>query len=166
MYAIKNKTKRGRTFLDTLKSVSHLFHHSRAAFLTGFLATGLLLAGKGATSIHSSVFASTIASGQESTEGEALFSTKIKPVLDGQCLRCHGSSLPRGGLRVDSREALLQGGGRGPAIVPGHPEQSLLIEAVHQTGELKMPRRGKLSDEEIQALTDWVKVGAPWPKAQ
>jgi mono/diheme cytochrome c family protein len=166
MYVMKNKTKRGRTFLDILKSVSHLFHHRREAFLTGFLATGLLLVGKGISSMQRSVFASTVASGQESTEGEALFATKIKPVLDGQCLRCHGSSLPRGGLRVDSREALLQGGGRGPAIVPGYPEQSLLIEAVQQIGELKMPRKGKLSDEEIQALTDWVKVGAPWPKAQ
>jgi mono/diheme cytochrome c family protein len=161
---MKNKAQRGRTSMDTLKSITHSFRNRRATFLTGLLAAGLLT-GKGTSSIHSSVFASTIASGQESTQGDTLFTTKIKPVLDGQCLRCHGSSLPRGGLRVDSREALLQGGGRGPAIVPGHPEQSLLIEAVHQTGELKMPRKGKLSDEEIEALADWIKAGAPWPKA-
>lgn len=166
MRTMKNKAQKGRTSLITLKSATYSFRNRRTVFLTGFLVAGLLLAGKGTSSIHSSVFASTVASGQDSTGGDALFTAKIKPVLDGQCLRCHGPSLPRGGLRVDSREALLQGGGRGPAIVPGHPEQSLLIEAVHQTGELKMPRRGKLSDEEIQALTDWIKVGAPWPKAQ
>jgi len=166
MHAKKNKAKSEHTSLDILKAISHSLHKRRASFLTGFLAAGLLLASEGTSLIRGSVFASTGVSEQEFTEGDTLFITKVKPVLDGQCLRCHGSSLPRGGLRVDSREALLQGGGRGPAIVPGHPEQSLLIEAVNQTGELKMPRKGKLSDEEIQALADWVKVGAPWPKDQ
>ena len=71
-----------------------------------------------------------------------------------------------GGLRVDSRERLLQGGKSGPAMMPGDPDKSLLIQAVRQTGDLKMPKGGKLKPEEVQALTEWVKMGAPWPETK
>ena len=69
------------------------------------------------------------------------------------------------GLRVDSLAALLKGGNSGPAIVPGDPDKSLLIQAVKQSGELKMPKGGHLKPEEIGVLTDWVKMGAPWPSS-
>ena len=68
-----------------------------------------------------------------------------------------------GGLRLDSREGLLKGGKSGPAVVPGNPDKSLLIQAVRQTGDLKMPQGGKLKPEEVQTLVEWVKMGAPWP---
>lgn len=97
-------------------------------------------------------------------EGEQLFSEKVKPILKRKCGKCHGEDDARSGLRVDSREALLCGGHRGPAIALGRPGDSLLIQSVLQTGELKMPRRGKLSPEEIQALSDWIRDGAPWPQ--
>ena len=71
-----------------------------------------------------------------------------------------------GGLRVDSREALLTGGDSGPAIVPGDTEKSLLIEAVRQRGDLKMPKGGRLSDQEIADLEAWVKAGAVWSEMQ
>ncbi len=63
-----------------------------------------------------------------------------------------------------SREALLAGGGRGPAIVPGDADNSLLIQAVRQSGELKMPPGSKLADEEIATLEKWVADGAVWPQ--
>jgi hypothetical protein len=50
--------------------------------------------------------------------------------------------------------------------MPGDPDKSLLIQAVRQSGDLKMPKGGKLKPAEIQALTDWVKMGAPWPEAK
>jgi hypothetical protein len=102
---------------------------------------------------------------QQRADGERLFSEKVKPVLHRKCGKCHGEDDARSGLRVDSREALLCGGHRGPAIAPGNPADSLLIRSVLQTGELKMPRRGKLAPEEIQALSDWIADGAPWPQA-
>ena len=69
-----------------------------------------------------------------------------------------------GGLRLDSREAMLKGGKSGAAVVPGKPEQSLLIQAVAQTNaRLKMPPMGKLSGDDIAALTSWVGDGAEWP---
>ncbi len=66
---------------------------------------------------------------------------------------------------MDSLQALLKGGNSGPAIVPGDPEKSLLIEAVRQTGELKMPKGGKLKPEDVEVLVEWVKMGAPWPSS-
>ena len=101
---------------------------------------------------------------QQRVEGEHLFSEKVKPLLNRRCGKCHGQDDARSGLRVDSREALLCGGHRGPAIAPGNPSDSLLIQSILQTGELKMPRRGKLSPEEIEYLSDWIADGAPWPQ--
>src|SRR5262249_30642775 len=70
-----------------------------------------------------------------------------------------------GGLRLDSRAAMLSGGKRGPAIDPGKPGNSLLIKAIsHELPDLKMPMGTKLGEAEIRALTEWVADGAPWPE--
>jgi hypothetical protein len=100
----------------------------------------------------------------ERAEGEQLFREKVKPILSRRCNKCHGEDDARSGLRVDSREALICGGHRGPAIELGNPNESLLIHSVQQTGDLKMPQRGKLSPEDVKALADWIKDGAPWPQ--
>ena len=89
------------------------------------------------------------------------FETKVRPVLANNCLDCH-TDMRSGGLRLDSREAMLKGGKSGPALVPGDPEKSLLIQAVRQTGALKMPKGGKLTAAEIDGLVEWVKSGAVW----
>jgi hypothetical protein len=96
------------------------------------------------------------------TDQATFFESKIRPVFATKCLTCHGD-LKMGGLRLDSREAVLKGGDSGPAITPGDPDKSLLIQAVRQTGKLKMPQGGKLSTTEISDLEAWVKMGAPWP---
>src|SRR5476649_234517 len=91
------------------------------------------------------------------------FETSVRPVLAANCYDCHADER-MGGLRLDSRDGLLKGGKSGPALVPGDPEKSLLIEAVRQTREtLKMPKGGRLRSDEIEALTVWVRAGAMWP---
>jgi len=100
-----------------------------------------------------------------SSVGEDFFENKIRPIFANVCSNCHGDTATSG-LRVFSRDTLLQGGRRGPAIVPNEPEKSLLIQAVRQTGDLKMPKGGKLTPEEVQNLTQWVKMGAPWPQSR
>ena len=100
-----------------------------------------------------------------SSVGEEFFENKIRPIFANVCSNCHGDTATSG-LRVFSRDTLLQGGRRGPAIVPNDPEKSLLIQAVRQTGDLKMPKGGKLTPEEVQNLTEWVKMGAPWPQSR
>src|ERR1051325_8832950 len=69
------------------------------------------------------------ARGDESPVGEE-FLTRVWPLLDRACVKCHGAEKQKGGLRLDSREAALKGGDTGPAIVPGHPEKSLLLKLV------------------------------------
>jgi mono/diheme cytochrome c family protein len=92
------------------------------------------------------------------------FENNIRPILANNCYSCHGDATS-GGLKLDSREALLKGGEHGTVLVPGDPDKSLIITAVHQTTALKMPKGGKLSSQEVADLTVWVKHGAGWPKS-
>lgn len=95
------------------------------------------------------------------------FENKIRPVLSRNCYQCHSVHAERvkGGLLLDSRAASLRGGDTGPAVVPGHPEQSLLIKAIRYTdSDLQMPPRKKLSDEQIADLEKWIAMGAPDPR--
>ena len=96
-------------------------------------------------------------------DGTDLFESEVRPLLLKQCIRCHGPKKQEASLRVDSRQALSQGGDSGPAIVRGEPQASLLIKAVRRSGDLEMPPEEKLSDREVKALEHWIKLGAPWP---
>ncbi len=91
------------------------------------------------------------------------FEKHVRPLLVTRCVRCHGPAKQSGGLRLDSRAALLEGGDSGPALVPGKPAASLLIKAVGRAGDLKMPPKEKLPPGQIESLTRWVARGAPWP---
>ncbi len=90
------------------------------------------------------------------------FEKQVRPVLVSKCVSCHGPSQQFSSLRVDSREALLKGGNRGPAIIPGDAKLSLLAKAIRHDG-LKMPVGGKLADAEIASIENWITTGAPWP---
>ncbi|MBM3775141.1 MAG: DUF1549 domain-containing protein, partial [Acidobacteria bacterium] len=98
-------------------------------------------------------------------EAAEFFEQRVRPVLAKHCFACHtGSRL--GGLRMDSREDILKGGNNGPALVPGNPDQSLLVQAVRRTHErFKMPPTGQLAAEEVTSLERWVKAGAIWPES-
>jgi hypothetical protein len=92
------------------------------------------------------------------------FEKQVRPLLAKSCYECHGPTKKRGGLRLDSRAALLAGGDSGPALVPGQPDKSRLVQAVHYDNEtLRMPPKGKLPEKQVAVLTAWVKMGAPWP---
>lgn len=102
--------------------------------------------------------------GEES--GGELFEKAIRPVLVEKCYSCHSSASksPKGGLRLDSVSAIRKGGSSGEAVVPGKPEESLLIDAIaHAEGVSVMPPSGKLPDRTIADFRRWVEVGAPMP---
>src|SRR6476469_6442058 len=92
---------------------------------------------------------------------EQFFRDQALPVLKRHCFECHShaSGKAKGGLVLDSRSGWEKGGDSGPAIVPGKPGESLLIQAVRYDG-LEMPPKGKLAPEAIAALENWVKMGA------
>jgi len=101
----------------------------------------------------------------QSASAPDYFELKIRPLLASNCYACHTDSA-LGGLRLDSRESMLKGGSRGPSLVPGDPDKSILIQAVRQTDpKLKMPMGAKLKDSEVEDLVAWVKAGAIWPKS-
>src|SRR5262245_48660568 len=100
----------------------------------------------------------------EPADSPEFFATRIRPILTEHCFKCHGDTKgkePKGGLRLDSRSAILKGGDNGTALVPGEPNKSRLIEAVRYLNtDLQMPPKGKLPDAAIDELAAWVKAGA------
>lgn len=107
--------------------------------------------------------------GQEAPRDDAtkieFFEKKVRPVLIDNCYTCHSADTnAKGELRVDDRNGLLQGGSSGAAVVPGDPENSLLIQAISYTDDsLKMPPKKQLTPEQVADLTQWIKDGAAWP---
>ena len=106
------------------------------------------------------------APGEPSPVDVEFFETRIRPVLAVNCYSCHGPDKQFNALRLDSRKAMLVGGKRGPAVVAGKPDASLLVQAVrHDDSQmgLQMPMGGKLAETEVEALAEWVRRGAFWP---
>jgi hypothetical protein len=100
-------------------------------------------------------------------EQEQFFEAKIRPVLVTHCGKCHASTALklRAGLRLDSREGLRKGGDSGPAIVPGQPDESLLLRAIRYRDEdLRMPPKGKFPDAVVADFEAWIRMGAPDPR--
>ena len=95
------------------------------------------------------------------------FEKKIRPLLIDNCINCHSAENGgKGGLRVDDRNGLIEGGGRGFAVIPGKPEASLLIKAVKHQNGLEMPPKKQLTDEQIADLEKWILEGATWPSEE
>ena len=90
------------------------------------------------------------------------FEIHVRPVLLKHCVKCHGEQKAEGGLRLTRRQDLLQGGDSGPALIPGKPDESLLVEAIHYES-LEMPPEAPLSAKQIAAIESWIADGAPWP---
>jgi hypothetical protein len=97
------------------------------------------------------------------------FEAKIRPVLADNCYKCHSRDADKikGGLMLDTREGMLHGGDTGPAITPGKPEDSLIVDAVsYKDADLQMPPKGaKLPDNVIADITEWIRRGAPDPRS-
>jgi hypothetical protein len=108
------------------------------------------------------------AAGTPSAEGIEFFEKKIRPILATQCYLCHSqeSDPLQGGLYLDSKEGLLRGGKSGaPAVVPGKPEESLLVTALRHTNkDLKMPPGEPLPADQVEAFIEWIRMGAPDPR--
>jgi cytochrome c553 len=106
-------------------------------------------------------------SAAEDEEGIRFFEKEIRPLLVEHCYKCHGPKKQESDLRVDTLQGMLDGGGTGPAVVPGEPQQSLMLHALdYQDEELQMPPDERLSDRQIASITRWIETGAPHPEAK
>jgi cytochrome c553 len=95
------------------------------------------------------------------------FERSIRPLLAKHCYECHSAetSAENGHLALDGRNGLISGGDRGPVLVPGKPDESLLVNAVRYADpKLQMPPDGKLSNEEIDLVIRWIERGAFVPE--
>ena len=106
------------------------------------------------------------AAGATDAPGVEFFEKRVRPLLVERCWDCHSSESAESELRLDSLNGMLQGGMRGPAIVMGEPEKSLLVSAIRHGERLKMPPKEKLTTRQIADLVAWVRMGSPWPNAQ
>ncbi len=110
--------------------------------------------------LAATTFAGDKASSQSTAAQLQFFESQVRPILVESCQGCHGSAKIKAGLRLDSRSATIAGGESGPAVVAGKPAESLLVERI-ASGD--MPPKGKLPQRQVEALTRWVEMGAPWP---
>ncbi len=88
---------------------------------------------------------------------DEFFEKKIRPLLAENCFKCHSGPKPKGHLALDSRAGMLKGGDTGPALMPGEPGKSLIAKAIsYGDPELRMPPRGKLSNQQIADVAAWI----------
>src|SRR2546421_336807 len=100
--------------------------------------------------------------------GVEFFEKRIRPALVEHCYACHSqeakknsSKKLKGGLLLDNPADILKGGDSGPTVVPGETKKSLLLQALRQEDDLRMPPKGKLSEAVIADFVRWVEMGAP-----
>lgn len=135
-----------------------LFQRSRVGRLGSGSVTSVILAI--ATLGHPAGSAGGEPRGEIRAAREQFFEKSVRPLLAENCYSCHSAKKQKGGLRLDSLEAILKGGESGPALVPGKPGESLLVEAINYDG-LEMPPTGKLPPEKVAVLSRWVFLGIP-----
>ena len=104
----------------------------------------------------------------ESQTGIAFFESKVRPILIEHCYKCHstGAGASEGAFQLDTRNAIRKGGDRGPSLIPGDPQGSMLLTAMsHADPDLKMPpKRDRLPDAVIADFKKWIEMGAPDPR--
>lgn len=104
---------------------------------------------------------------QSSAATPEFYTTRVKPILDANCARCHGGFNHRGGLKMDTRAGMLKGGKDGAVIVPGDPAKSLLVSLIRHEGKVSEPmppNKPKISDADIATIEEWIKAGALMPE--
>ena len=110
------------------------------------------------------IFVISMSVASAADKDSAFFDKRVAPILTRRCLGCHNNELNDGNISFVDRASLLKGGPHGPAVVPGNPESSVLIQAIQHTGDVRMPPGPRLSAREIAILTEWVARGAAWGK--
>ena len=99
---------------------------------------------------------------------DAFFTTKVWPIIDKNCTSCHGADKQKGKLRLDSRDGWIKGGEDGPIVVEGAPEKSdviLAIKYMAKDDDHNMPpkKKTRLTADQVDMLSQWIKAGLPWP---
>src|SRR6266850_2933628 len=95
--------------------------------------------------------------------GVEYYETKIRPLFVAKCQACHGPAQRMAGLDLSSAAGFQKGASSGPLVNGSDPMQSRLMRAIGYQGQIKMPPAGKLTEDEIASVREWVRMGSPWP---
>ncbi|MBB5344596.1 c-type cytochrome domain-containing protein [Tunturibacter empetritectus] len=111
----------------------------------------------------------TVQAAQDEAAKPEFYTTRVQPILQANCYRCHGGINHRGGLNIQTRAGMLKGGHDGSVLIPGDPASSLLVRLIRHEGPAKdpmpmPPKQPKLSDADIATVEQWVKAGAIMPE--
>lgn len=111
-------------------------------------------------------FVITSAAADMTPDQRAFFESKIRPVLVKQCYECHSQGAKKigGKLLLDAPSEMIVGGESGPSLIPGNPDDSLIVQAVRYDG-IEMPPKKRLPETIVNDFVEWVKMGAPDPRA-
>jgi cytochrome c len=109
------------------------------------------------------------AAGQNEAAKPEFYTTKVQPIFQANCYKCHGGMNHRGGLSIQTRAGMLKGGHEGPVLVPGDPAKSLLVRLIRHEGPANdpmpmPPKQPKISDADIATVEQWVRAGAITPE--
>jgi cytochrome c len=109
------------------------------------------------------------AAGQNEAAKPEFYTTKVQPIFQANCYKCHGGMNHRGGLSIQTRAGMLKGGHEGPVLVPGDPAKSLLVRLIRHEGPANdpmpmPPKQPKISDADIATVEQWVRAGAIMPE--
>jgi cytochrome c len=109
------------------------------------------------------------AAGQEEAAKPEFYTSKVQPIFQANCYRCHGGMNHRGGLNIQTRAGMMKGGHDGQVLFPGDPAKSLLVRLIRHEGPANdpmpmPPKLPKISDEDIDTVERWVRAGAIMPE--
>ena len=138
---------------------------SRSWLLCGWL-MALLLQPSAANAEETDAAQPAVAAPIAAAEGERFFEDRVRPILAEHCQGCHGADKQHGGLRLDSWTSLSETSDSAPVVIAGDADASLLIRAVRREEGLAMPPDAELTAEQIETLSHWVRLGAPWPQGE
>ena len=125
----------------------------------GIAAIAVFVCGWGSGRVH--------AGANDEAARPEFYTTKVQPIFQENCYRCHGGMNRRGGLSLATRAGVMKGGKDGVVVVPGDPTASLLVKLIRHDGPAEdpkpMPPKGKLTDADIATVERWVRAGAVMP---
>jgi mono/diheme cytochrome c family protein len=110
--------------------------------------------------------AATAAAAAPAADAGRLWTAKIQPLLDLHCVKCHGPIEQKGGLELDTPQAVLKGGAAGPVVVAGRPEESPLYKNLAPGADPHMPPKKQLGDREREAVRLWIAAMQDAPRAE
>ena len=169
----RNEKSAGAITISISRSNNHFIMKAQSLLILSVLVAAFISACShpGETDSGTSPAGTTVlsAAALKSAKQKVVFAEHVKPILETKCVMCHNRKTLPGRMSLENRKAAFSGGATGVPIVPGHPEQSLLItniKSAHAHVNAMPPVGERIKKDELVVLTKWIKDGASWPEGK